>query len=171
MAPPSPIFAVLIPLIAWRIYKRIRRNIGQQRSRLWRHWAGTILCPVLLLLFGLGAMRSMQAEGALLGGIALGIGLGAYGLKLTRFQESGGDYFYTPNPYLGVGLSLLLVTRIAWRMAELYQAHGGVPPASSQDLARSPLTLLMLGVVFAYYTTYSSGLVRWRRRSTGTAPV
>ena len=168
---PNLVFVVLVPLIAWRIYKRVRRNIGRQRSRLWRHWAGTILCPLLLVLLGLGALHSMEAEMALLGGIAGGFGLGVFGLKLTRFERDGTGFHYTPNPYLGVGLSLLLVGRIAWRMMELYQLHGNLPPASSQDLARSPLTLLMVGVVFGYYAVYSFGLLRWRRRLGEAAPV
>src|SRR4051812_10216776 len=168
---PTVILAVAVPLIAWRVYKRVRRNIGRQRSKLWRHWAGTILGPLLLAVIALGAMRSMEAEAALLGGIAGGFGLGSFGLRLTRFERDGGQFFYTPNPYLGVGLSLLLIGRIAWRMVELYQLHGNLPPASSQDFARSPLTLLMIGVVFGYYAVYSFGLLRWRQRSREAAPV
>ena len=172
MAPPNLVFLVVIPLIAWRIYKRVRRNIGQQKSRLWRHWAGTVLCPILLVLFGLAAMRSADAEIALLGGIVVGLALGTWGLRLTKFMESGGNYYYTPNPYLGVGLSALLVTRVAWRFYEIYQLHGGMPPAASNDLARSPLTLVLLGLVFGYYAIYSFGLLRWRRRAASeVAPV
>ena len=167
---PNLVIALVVPLIAWRVYKRVRRHIGRQRSRLWRHWAGTVLCPLLLLLMGLAALRSMEAEVALLGGIAGGFGLGVFGLRLTRFERDGTGFYYTPNPYLGVGLSLLLVGRIAWRLAELYQMHGNMPPAASQDLARSPLTLLMVGVVFGYYAVYSFGLLRWRRRP-GEAPA
>ena len=165
MTPPSLVLVALVPLVAWRIYKRVRRNIGQQKSRLWRHWAGTVLCPILLALFALGAMRSMDAEVALVGGIVAGLILGAWGLRLTRFAESGGNYYYTPNPYLGVGLSALLVARVLWRFWELYQLHGAMPPAASNDLAKSPLTLLLLGLVFGYYATYSFGLLRWRRRA------
>lgn len=171
MTPPSLVLVALVPLIAWRIYKRVRRNIGQQKSRLWRHWAGTVLCPILLALFALGAMRSTDAEIALVGGIAAGVALGTWGLKLTRFMESGGSYYYTPNPYLGVGLSALLVARVLWRFYEIYQLHGGMPPAASNDLARSPLTVLLLGIVFGYYATYSFGLLRWRQRSREVAAV
>ena len=169
MAPPNLVFVVLVPLIAWRIYKRVRRNIGQQRSRLWRHWAGTILCPILLALFALAAMRSRNAELALAGGIVGGIGLGTWGLKLTRFAESGGNFYYTPNAYLGIGLSTLLVARVLWRFYEIYQ--GQVPAAGADDLGRSPLTLLLLGLVFGYYATYSFGLLRWRKRPREAAPV
>jgi hypothetical protein len=171
MASPTLVVAALVPLIAWRIYKRVRRNIGKQRSKLWRHWAGTVLCPLLLAVVALGALRSTEAEAALLGGIAGGLGLGFYGLKLTRFEREVGGYFYTPNPYLGVGLSLLLVGRIAWRFAEIYQMHGNFVSMSSPDWGRSPLTLLMVGLVFGYYAMYSSGLLRWRLRSRGAAPV
>jgi len=165
MTPPSLAFVALVPLVAWRIYMRVRRNIGQQKSRLWRHWAGTALCPILLVTFALAAMRSADAEIALLGGIAGGLGLGTWGLRLTRFTESGGNFYYTPNPYLGVGLSALLIARVAWRFYEIYQLQGTPPSAASSDLARSPLTLLLLGVVFCYYATYSFGLLRWRRSS------
>jgi hypothetical protein len=170
MNPPSLVVVVLVPLLAWRIYKRVRRNIGRQRSRLWRHWAGTVLCPLLLAVLALGAMHSLPAEEALLGGIAGGLALGFYGLRLTRFEHEGNQFFYTPNPYLGVGLSLLLVGRIAWRMVELYETQGHLTPASG-DVARSPLTLLMVGLVFGYYAAYSLGLLRWRRRSPGAAAV
>jgi hypothetical protein len=168
---PSLVLAAVIPLIAWRIYKRVRRNIGRQRSRLWRHGAGTVLCPLLLMLIALGAIHSMEAEAALLGGIAGGFGLGTVGLRLTTFQRDGDSFFYTPNPYLGVGLSLLLVGRVAWRLLEVYQLYGQVQASSSVDFARSPLTLLMIGVVFGYYAVYSFGLLRWRLRSREVAPV
>jgi hypothetical protein len=168
---PSVVVALVVPLVAWRVYKRVRRNIGRQRSRLWRHWAGTVLCPLLLALMALGALHSVEAEAALLGGIAGGFGLGTFGLRLTRFERDGAGFFYTPNPYLGVGLSLLLVGRIAWRMVELYQLQGHFANTGSLDFARSPLTLVMVGLVFGYYATYSFGLLRWRRQSREAAPV
>lgn len=171
MTPPPLVFAVVIPLIAWRVYKRIRRNIGRQRSRTWRHWAGTVLCPLLLAIVALGAMRSMEAEAALAGGIVGGIGLAIYGLRLTRFEQAGEGFFYTPNPYLGVGLSVLLVGRIVYRFFELYQVQGGMAAGAPPDFARSPLTLLMVGLVFGYYAAYSLGLLRWRRSSGRSSAV
>jgi hypothetical protein len=169
---PNLILALLVPFIAWRIYKRVRRNIGRQRSRAWRHWAGTLLCPLLLAIFALAAMRSPSAEGALTAGAAVGIGLGVWGLRITRFEHAAEGYFYTPNAYLGIGLSLLLVGRVVYRFAELYAAGGGLAPgASAQDFARSPLTLAILGLVFGYYAAYSAGLLRWRLRARRDAAV
>jgi hypothetical protein len=168
---PSLVVVALVPLIAWRIYKRVRRNIGRQKSRLWRHWAGTVLCPLLLAMFALAASRSTTAEVALLLGIAGGIAAGVAGLKLTRFEGAASGWFYTPNPYLGIGLSLLLIGRVVYRFYEIY-GDGGMPHAQrSDELARSPLTLFILGLVFAYYAAYSFGLLRWRRRMVSPSEI
>ena len=35
--------------------------------------------------------------------------------------------------------------------------------AASPDFARSPLTQVIVGLVFAYYAVYAMGLLRWRR--------
>lgn len=170
MATPTLVVAALVPLIAWRVYKRVRRNIGKQRSLLWRHWAGTVLCPVLLAIVALGAMRSMEAEGALLLGIAGGIAIGVYGLRLTRFERDGAAFYYTPNPYLGIALSLLLIGRLAYRAVAIYQVHGSFTAGADPDFTRSPLTLATVGLVFGYYAAYSFGLLRWRRHASNPAP-
>lgn len=166
-AAPSWFIYAFIPLILWRIYARIRRNIGRQRSRAWRHWFGLTLFPLLVLLFALAAMTSPVAEGALWGGVAAGVALALAGLRLTRFERTPEGFFYTPNAYIGVGLSLLLVGRILYRMAQLYGAGGAAAyatgPGAHQDFARSPLTLLIFGMVAGYYATYAAGLLRWRR--------
>jgi hypothetical protein len=164
MTPPSLVVIVLVPLIAWRVYKRVRRNIGRQRSALWRHWAGTILCPLLLAIMGLLAMRSLEAEGALLGGIACGIAAGIYGLRLTRFERDGAAFYYTPNAYLGMTISAVFIARLGWRFVELYGMGDAWRTAPPPDMTRSPLTLAVVGLTFAYYATYSLGLLRWRRR-------
>jgi len=163
MAAPAPlIVAVLVPLIVWRIYRRVRRNIGRQRSRVWRHWAGTVLSPLLLALFAALAFRSPIAQGVLAGGIAIGVAFAAWGLRLTRFERAPDGFFYTPNAYLGVALSMLLVARVVYRLFEIYTtpAAQGAP-----DFVRSPLTLAVVGLVFGYYAMYSAGLLRWRVRS------
>jgi hypothetical protein len=162
MATPSWFVYAFIPLILWRIYARIRRNIGRQRSKAWRHWLGLTLFPVLVLLFALAALHSPVAEGALWGGVAAGVALALAGLRLTRFERTEEGFFYTPNAYIGVGLSLLLVGRILYRMTQLYGGNAAAA-GSHPDFARSPLTLVIFGMVAGYYATYAAGLLRWRR--------
>jgi len=166
MATPSWFVYAFIPLILWRVYARVRRNIGRQRSRAWRHWFGVTLFPLLVLLFALVALRSPLAEGALWGGVAVGVALAIAGLRLTRFERTADGFFYTPNAYIGVGLSLLLVGRILYRMTQVYGGTAAATAASHPDFARSPLTLVIFGMVAGYYATYAAGLLRWRSRAT-----
>jgi len=164
-AAPSWFLYAFIPLVLWRIYARVRRNIGRQRSRAWRHWFGVTLFPLLVLLFALAALARPVAEGALWGGVAAGVALAIAGLRLTRYERTAEGFFYTPNAYIGVGLSLLLVGRILYRMTQLYGANAAAAAGSSPDFARSPLTLLIFGMVAGYYAAYVAGLLRWRRRA------
>jgi hypothetical protein len=157
------VLVALIPLIGWRIYRRVRRNVGRQKSRAWRHWAGAILFPLLLAMLALAAITRPLAEAALVAGAIGGMGLGIWGIRLTRFERTAEGFFYTPNAYLGIGLSLLLVGRVVYRMWELYMIEGTwatQPP----DITRSPLTLAIVGLVAGYYAAYAIGLLRWRRQ-------
>ncbi|HEX3099225.1 MAG TPA: hypothetical protein VHQ02_16005 [Usitatibacter sp.] len=163
MAVPATtlVFAALVPLIAWRLYSRVRRLIGRQRSRAWRHWTAAVMFPLLALLLALAAAGNPLALGMLAGGLAIGAGLGLWGLRLTRFERTAEGFFYTPSAHIGIALSLLLAARIAWRLFEVrtaFPAAGG-----GQDFARSPFTLAVIGTLAGYYATYAVGLIRWRR--------
>jgi hypothetical protein len=159
MQTPQLVFYALIPLIAWRLYSRIRRMVGRQRSRPWRHWLAIVLWPLLAVVLAMGALAHPTAEGALAAGLATGIGLGIWGLRLTRFERTEQGWFYTPSAHIGIAVSLLFVARIAWRLVEL---QSGGFARGDPDFARSPLTLLVFGVLAAYYATYAAGLLRWR---------
>jgi len=81
--------------------------------------------------------------------------------SMTQIQEV--TLAFVPK-VIGVGLSLLLVGRILYRMEQLYVGGGGAP-GSDPSFARSPLTLVVFGLVAGYYTAYAAGLLRWRRRA------
>ena len=157
----SLIFIALVPLIAWRLYSRIRRLIGRQPSKLWRHWAAAILFPLLLTMLGAGAIFSPLAIGALAAGIATGIGLSIWGLRLTRFEATPQGWFYTPNAHIGIALSVIFAARVLYRLFQMY-ALGMASNSGAQDFARSPLTLLVFGMLASYYAAYAVGMLRWR---------
>ena len=164
-APLHPSLAVTLGIgafILWRISARVRRMIGRQRLSGVRPYISVVLFPLLVLVLLVVALGSPTALLGLLAGCAAGVGLGVVGLKLTRFEATPAGHFYTPNPYLGVALSVLLIARLAWRYAQLYGA--GLADDGSMHLARSPLTLLIFGLLAGYYTTYSAGLLRWKHR-------
>jgi|SRR5476649_2912362 cytochrome b561 len=162
---PSIVIIALVPLILWRLYSRFRRLVGRQRSRLWRHWTAAIFYPLLLALFALAAIAHPYTLAAMAGGIAVGIGLAVFGLKVTRFEPTPEGYFYTPHSHIGIGLSLLLILRVGYRFYEISQMGASPPPGQMQDFARNPLTLVIIGMVASYYATYAIGLLRWRART------
>jgi hypothetical protein len=126
-----------------------------------------ILFPVLILALALASLQYPLAAASLAGGLLVGGLLAVQGLRLTRFERTAQGLFYTPNAYLGSALSLLLVGRIVYRLAELYA--GGLPAAGvPADFARSPLTLAIFGTLAGYYVAYAIGLLRWRRKAPTT---
>jgi hypothetical protein len=159
--PPTITLLILLPLILWRLYKRIRRMVGRQHLSRVRPWLTLTIFPLVILLLALSAVAHPERLLLLAGGIGIGVTLGLYGLKVTRFEATPEGLFYTPNAHLGIALSLLFVGRIVYRFFEIYAMQPSVPHGSA-DFARSPLTLAVFGVLAGYYITYAAGLLRWR---------
>jgi hypothetical protein len=163
---PAIVLLVLVPLIVWRIYARVRRMVGRQRLSRVRPWIAVCLFPILVLLLALASLQEPLALASLAGGLVIGSLLAVYGLRLTSFERTAQGLFYTPNAYLGSALSLLLIGRILYRLVELYT--GGLPAADiHSDFARSPVTLAIFGTLAGYYVAYAVGLLRWRRATEG----
>lgn len=161
MHPSALIPLALLPLIAWRMYRRVRRLVGRQPSVARRHWSAAVLFPALLLLLGAGALNGPTPQKALVAlgaGAALGIALGVIGLRTTRFEVTEQGLFYTPNAHIGIALSLLLAVRVLYR---LFQGFEGAFMQAS-GFATSPLTLLAFATLAGYYASYAIGLLRWR---------
>jgi len=160
--------AAVIALIAWRLYARVRRNIGRQRYSRVRPWITLTVLPLVLVLLAPGTHGQAGGVAALAGGIMLGIGLGVLGLRLTRFEASAQGMYYVPSAHLGIALSTLFVCRLAYR----FVAHGlPVDATAAGPPAATPLTLLLFGTLAGYYCTYAVGLLRWAARARGAAVV
>jgi hypothetical protein len=149
-------------LIVWRLYARMRRMVGRQRLTTVRPWLTVFIFPLVLLLILVGSAFSPVNAGALVLGAAIGIGLGLYGTRLTKFEATPAGLFYTPNAHLGIALSLLLIVRLGYRFMRLHMTGGTFDPSSMQ-MGNSPLTLALFGTLAGYYVTYAIGLLRWRR--------
>ena len=147
--------ALLAGIFAWAIYRRFRRNIGRQKLQPGRLIVRlVILGLVSVLMLAAGFVQPLLAitfaGGALLGGAASFLGL-----RHTRFETTADGHYYTPNTYIGVGLSLLLVARMAYRLFLLRDPNQlAAHPAAFQ----SPLTFFILGLTLGYYLGYCTGL-------------
>lgn len=157
------VLLVLIPLFAWRVYRRFRRMVGRQRLSKFRLRVTLAIYPTLLVLLCFAARTHPERFWWLGVGVAFGSLLGLFGLKKTRFEPTPKGLFYTPHAHLGIALSLLFVARIVYRLFEVHVMEPTTPRGMS-DFARSPLTLAVFGLLAGYYITYAIGLMRWRLR-------
>lgn len=165
--PSSLVFLVMLPLIAWRLYARVRRMVGRQKSSAPRHWFTVVFFPLLLLL--LGTTAALHDDGLLsvagmVAGLACGVGLALYGLKLTRFEATQEGFFYTPNAHIGIALSALFIGRMLYRFGVMYMAGMPTGHAPAQQFVNSPLTLAIFGMLAGYYVAYALGVLRWRHQ-------
>ncbi|WP_410209258.1 hypothetical protein [Aquirhabdus sp.] len=159
---PSMALIALIPLLIWRIYSRIKRHLGPQKSILWRHILVVVLYPLVLISLSIHALQYTTSLIGLLSGITLGIALAVYSLRVTRFESVDQNFFYTPSAHIGIALSLILTGRLLYRLYEV--CGGGITPEELEGLSESSATLLILGTFFGYYLSYTIGILRLRSR-------
>jgi hypothetical protein len=166
-------------LVVFAIYRRFRRNFGRQPLRPARMTVRIVLLSLLICLLLPAALRSSQYVAAELAGAALGIGLGVWGARRTRFLMRGGQLNYVPHTYTGIAVSLLFLGRLAFRLVQVYgSAHGAqaanAAMASAQagdpsqafapaSMVRSPLTVGIFFVLAGYYLYYY-GWVLWKSK-------
>jgi len=155
--------AVLLPLIAWRVYARFKRMVGRQRLTKYKLWIQLSLFPALVVLVAVAASSNPKALAAFALSLAGGALLGRYGLRWTTFEAVPGNLFYTPNAPLGIALSVLFILRIAYRLIEVYVLAPTLDHGSS-EFAQSPLTLFVFGLLAGYYISYAVGLSLWRAK-------
>jgi len=144
-------------LMAWGVYRRVRRNIGRQPLRP-RRIIFSIVIFSIVSIFLVGA--SLQLSKLLLGiggGLLLGALLGFAGLRLTKFETTDAGHFYTPNTHIGVALSLLLAGRMIYRLIVLNN-FSNVVAAGHPPPMQSPLTFFIVGLTIGYYFIYYIGL-------------
>jgi hypothetical protein len=158
MTPAQLVPALVIPFVAWRIYLRVRRNIGRQPFQPKRMTVRIIFFSVISLLFGVAAFPHWPALAGLGGGLVAGVPLALFGLHLTRFETTAEGRFYTPNTHIGLALTLLFTGRVVYRLIVLFgaQSSGDLPPP---QLFQSPITLVIFGITAGYYIAYYAGVL------------
>jgi len=165
MAPNLLLPAVLAPLTAFVVWRRLRSYFGRQPVRRKRMVTRIVIFAALGGLIALGGMHDLRLLEGLLGGLLGGALLGLLGLQLTRFERGAdGADVYIPNPWIGGALSVLLVGRLAWRFLVVLPQMDAAAGHSAPPFGNSPLTLLVLGLMIGYYISYYAGLLIHHRR-------
>jgi len=154
--------AVLVPLVLWRVYSRVRRLTTRQRSHTWRHRTTLVFFPLLVLALGIVALGTNAiALAGLAAGLPVGAVLGRIAINKTRFDQADGAYYFTPNAPIGLAVAALFMGRMAWRGYEFYVLGS----FAHHEFVTSPLTLVIFGVLAGYYMSYAFGLLAWRKRT------
>ena len=94
--------------------------------------------------------------------LVAGGALGWVSLGYTHVHWEDGQRMYTPNPWIGGVLSMVLVGRLAWRFSQLQAGAAEAPHASA-------LTMAVAGVLMGYSIVYLGGLMR-RMQALGETP-
>lgn len=163
-------YLVMLPLLAWMVWRRVSRQFGRQPIRRRRMIFRIVVFALVGGLLALSGFHHLALAEGLAGGVVLGGALGLLGLRLTRFEADPvkGDC-YVPNPWIGALLTVLLLGRLGWRMLVAWpsmQQQAPLPPGamSSMGYAASPFTMLVIGLLVGYYIAYFSGLLIHHRR-------
>ncbi len=158
--------AAVTAIVAFGIYRRVRRNIGRQpliaRRQIFRMVIFTLICGLLAFLHPLQPV----AEAYMGSGFLVGVVVGWFALRHTEFEATPQGYFYTPHLYIGIAVTALFVGRILYRVALLYGMTGAgsaATPVPASD--GNPLTLGILFLTASYYIVYCTGLLRWLRKA------
>jgi hypothetical protein len=162
---------LIIAVVAFRVWVRVRSQFGLQPIQRNRMTVRIVVFAILGVLLGFYAL-SAHAPNLLMGlcgGLVLGVALGLVGLNLTRFEVHPvkGDC-YVPNRYIGALLTILFLGRLVWRLAmvspQLMDATGAAQPVHGPGVGQSPLTLGILGLIVSYYISYFTGLLIHHQR-------
>ena len=169
----SQIWPFLIAALAvFMIYRRFRRNFGQQPLRPVRMQVRIVMLLIIGCLLLPAALRSTAFLSALLAGAAAGVALALWGAARTRFLKIDQQLYYVPHTYTGVAVSLLFLGRLIYRLLQAYgatHAAGAEGPGSGSQafapaaMVQSPLTLGLFFVLMGYYVCYYS-VVLWKSK-------
>lgn len=165
LAPYAPYLATAA--IGWAYYRRIRRSFGRQRWQPVRTTIRLALVSVALVGLIVAAAFLPHVVPGIAIGAAAGVVLGGFALRHTHAEWRDGQGWYTPNPWIGGALTLLLLGRLAWRYAN--GAFSGAAAQTAQQA--SPLTLGIAAALVSYSLVNGAGLLlRMRRLSMQANP-
>ncbi|MGE5625533.1 MAG: hypothetical protein ACM3ZT_08305 [Bacillota bacterium] len=151
--------------ILFFLYRRFRRNFGRQKLSRWRlklrMWVLGVLGMILLPFAFFSAERAI----ATVLGAGIGVALGMWAAKHTRFLKQDGKLYYIPHTYTGIAVSALFIGRLIYRfvvvapsvLSVATMASQGANPADFggwQAISHNPVTRTIFFILIGYYLYY-----------------
>lgn len=163
------LWLLLLPFALWQRYRMgraRRRAIGWVTAiNVWSLLASTLVFLVSAWIAGYWVDAALTHAGA---GLAIGLLLGLLGLALTRFEATPQGLFYTPNRWLVLALTLIVIARIGFGFFRLEQAWASSTQAVW--LSQQGTVLAVGGLLLGHYLAYAWGVRRWHTRSSPRIP-
>lgn len=159
---------IIIALILFSIYRRVRRNIGWQLLRQGNLKFRTILFFIIgLLFFAEGVFHPISLISDI-AGILLGVILAYYGAAATNFEQREGKVFYRPSTWIGSIVTILFIARFFYRFYGIFSQGGlgGMQRGQTNGMqnmgytAGNSWTAGLMLIMFAYYVVYYIFLIR-----------
>lgn len=158
------VLLIIVPVLVWRIYSRLKMVFRRQESVAWRHWVGAAGLPLMLLAAAQSMLGNLPALSLMAGGVLAGAWLAFFSLKKTRFENTGLKLYFTPPTTTGVLVCMLFVARALQIGIEFYINRQSERPQiiNSTAVLQDPVTVIPFGLMLGYLAAYSIGLLRWR---------
>ncbi|NRD78165.1 DUF1453 family protein [Bacillus sp. BRMEA1] len=162
---------VIVIIIAFMLYRRVRRNIGWQplnQGRLMFRIVLFIIIGALFLSEGILHPVSLISDvvGLVLGGI-----LAFYSVNLTVFEQREGRLFYRPNIWIGSIVTALFIIRFIYRFYTMFTSgmvsgvqQGQTNGWQSMYSGSNSWTAGLMLIMFAYYAIYYMILIRKQKQ-------
>ncbi len=160
---------LMIAVVGFAIFRRVRRTIGRQPYQPRRMQVRMIvlgLAGAIALAF---SFRNVEVGGAMVAGLVAGAALGLFGLRHTKFETTPQGQFYTPHMFIGLFVTLLFLGRLAYRFLIVMPTLQAAAQADANPYAsfqKSPLTMAIFGIVIGYYIAYYGAVIREMRKQT-----
>jgi hypothetical protein len=163
-----PKIAAVTAIVAFGVYRRVRRNIGRQVLTATRQYVRmgliSVLCVTLTFLHPLQPL----AVAYIVSGLIVGAAIGWFALRHTEFAATPEGYFYTPHLYIGIAITALFIGRLLYRVVLVYGTVANAAPGTAPTPDNNPLTLGILFLTASYYIVYCTGLLQWLRAAQRT---
>jgi hypothetical protein len=160
-----PKIAAVTAIVAFGVYRRVRRNIGRQTLTAARQYVRMSIFTVLCVVLAFAQPLHPAGVAYIASGLIVGAAIGWFALRHTEFEATPQGYFYTPHLYIGIAVTALFIGRLLYRMVLFYDAAKQTGIGMNQNPDSSPLTLGVLFLTASYYIVYCTGLLRWLRRA------